>query len=543
MRAVVAVATAGLMAVSGATVATTAGSGAALAADAAPGAVSIAFGACQDEALIGAGAECGFLSVPLDWSKPKGEKIKVAVSRVKATEKRQGVMLVNPGGPGGSGLVFPAILPQAVPNNVGLQYDWIGFDPRGVGASQPAVSCIPDYAAGPRPAYIPESRTSRSPNELEWLARTKRFAKACADNNGPIIEHMRTIDTIKDMDALRVALGEKQINFFGFSYGTFLGQTYATRYPDKIRRLVLSGSVEPTYGGYGDGGKAQTEAFQVVLDEFFTWIANRNATYAAGATQAEVKATYNDMITELTKAPVGTVGSSELADVFITGAYSENLWVPIAAAFADAVAGDFAFLERVNTILNDPTNDNAYAAFNTTLCSDGKFPRSYSKVRNDGFELAKTAPTSTWGSFWFSQPCTFWPVPAGSTPEVDGSKVKIPILMVQQTLDGATPYAGALAVRKEFPTAVLLAEVGATTHSSVFDGNACIDDTIAAYLLDGSLPTRVSGEASDKECDRIPFPEPSIVDRGLPQGLLGSFVGAPEPLESLLNGIPVSWRR
>ncbi|MGQ0623368.1 MAG: alpha/beta hydrolase [Sporichthyaceae bacterium] len=542
MRNVVAVATAGLKAVSGVTVAATTG-GAALAAEAAPGAVSIDFGPCTDETLSGVGAECGFLSVPLDWSKPRGEQIKVAVSRVKATEKRQGVMLVNPGGPGGSGLVFPAILPQAVPNNVGRQYDWIGFDPRGVGASSPRVSCIPDYAAGPRPAYTPKSIGVRAPNELAWLARTKRFAKACADNNGPIIEHMRTIDTIKDMDALRVALGEKQINFFGFSYGTFLGQTYATRYPDKIRRLVLSGSVEPTYGGYGDGGRSQTEAFQIVLDEFFTWIADRNATYMTGATQSEVKATYADLIEALTKEPVGAIGPSELADVFLTGAYSENLWVPIAAAFADAVAGDFAFLDRVNTILNDPTDDNSYAAFNTTLCSDGKFPRSYDKVRNDAFDLAKTAPTSTWGSFWFSAPCTFWPVPAGSTPAVQGSKVKIPILMVQQTLDGATPYSGALAVRKEFPTAVLLAEVGATTHSSVFDGNACIDNVIADYLLDGSLPQRKAGQVSDFECDRKPFPEPSVVERSLPQGLLGSFIGAPEPFESLLNGIPVMWRR
>lgn len=495
--------------------------------------------ACTAEPLASANAECGFLDVPLNWAKPAGEKIQVAVSRVKATAaKSQGPMLINPGGPGGSGLAFSAYLAQILPPEVSSQYDLIGFDPRGVGSSKPAISCIKTYAAGPRPAYTPTLAT-KAPNELAWIQRTKDYAKACADNNGPILDNVKTMDTIRDMDALRAALGAEQINFFGFSYGTFLGQTYATRYPDRVRRMVLAGMVEPTYGGYGDGGKAQTEAFQVVLNEYFDWIAGRDATYGLGSTGAEVLATYNTMIAALTKAPVGTIGPSELADVFLTSAYSEQIWVPVAAAFADANEGNFDFLTRVNEILNDPTNDNGYAAFNATLCTDGKFPRNYERIRKDAFNLAKTAPTSVWGSFWFSAPCTYWPAKAGTTPPIDGSKVSTPFLLVQQTLDGATPYAGALAVRSEFPTSAMIAEVGATTHAAVYAGNTCVDAVITRYLLDGTLPARASGNVPDVSCARSPFPEPSVVNRSLEQGRLGDFIGLPPELAALVNMIPL----
>jgi pimeloyl-ACP methyl ester carboxylesterase len=527
-----------------ATVAVTAYNPTASASDSAgtkPAADTIAWSACTDESLSAAKAECGFLTVPLDWSKPAGAKIKVAVSRVAHTAAQsQGVMLINPGGPGGSGLGFSAYMASVLPKEVSSQYDLIGFDPRGVGASQPAVSCIKTYAAGPRPAYTPASATTKAPNELAWIQRTTDYAKACKSNNGPILQHMPTTDTLQDMDALRVALGQEQINYFGFSYGTFLGQTYATRYPTHVRRMVLAGNVDPkNYGGYADAGKAQTDAFQVVLGIWFDWIAKHDAQYGLGKTQAEVLNTYHQMIDKLTAAPVGTIGPSELADVFFTGAYSEELWVPITAAVADAHEGSFDFLTSVYNILNDPTNDNSYAAFNATLCTDGKFPRSYDKVRADAYKLAKTAPDVVWQSYWFSQPCTFWPVKAGVTAPVDGSKFKTPFLLVQQTKDGATPYAGGLSLRKEFPTSAMVAEEGATTHASVYAGNACVDDVITAYLLNGTLPTRVAGDKPDVTCQRIAFPEPSVVNRGLPVGQLGSFVGAPDPFDKVLNEIPL----
>lgn len=502
---------------------------------------SISWSACTDSSLAAAKAECGFVTVPLDYAKPAGEKIRIAVSRVKHTAAQsQGVMLINPGGPGGSGLGFSAYLAQVMPPEVSSQYDLIGFDPRGVGASQPAVSCIKNFAAGPRPAYTPASATTKAPNELAWIKRMHDYVAACKANNGPILQHMHTTDTVQDIDSLRVALGQQQINWFGFSYGTFLGQTYATRYPSHVRRMVLAGNVDPhNYGGYADGGKAQTDAFQVVLGIWFDWIAKHDNVYHLGATGDEVLKTYRGMIANLTAAPVGTIGPSELADVFFTGAYSEQLWVPITAAVADAHEGNFDFLTQVYNVLNDPTNDNSYAAFNSTLCTDGKFPRNYDKVRADAYKLAKTAPDVVWQSYWFSGPCTFWPVKAGVTAPVDGSKFKVPFLLVQQTKDGATPFEGGLSVRKEFPSSVMVAEEGATTHAAVYAGNKCVDDVINAYLLNGTLPSRAGGGNPDVTCQRVAFPEPSLVNRGLPVGQLGSFVGAPDPFDKVLNMIPL----
>ncbi len=162
-RQVVAITAAGALGVTG--LALTAGVSSAADAAAAADTSKIAWSACSDTILVSAGAQCGFVEVPMNWSKPSGAKISIAVSRLKAkvpAAQRQGVMLMNPGGPGGSGLVWPAILQGAVPKKVGLKYDWIGFDPRGVGSSQPALSCDPDYFDNPRPAYTPTNRR-RSP--------------------------------------------------------------------------------------------------------------------------------------------------------------------------------------------------------------------------------------------------------------------------------------------------------------------------------------------------------------------------------------------
>lgn len=207
----------------------------------------IDWGPCTDAALAGQ-AECGYLSVPLDYQHPNGATIKLAVSRVKHTvpeSQYQGVMLVNPGGPGGSGLDL-ATLGAAVPNNAGDAYDWIGFDPRGVGASKPALSCIPDYFHGDRPPYTPTT-----PGLLQtWLARSKAYAQACGRNGGALLAHMKTTDSARDMDRIRAALGASKINYYGFSYGTYLGQVYTTLFPDRVRRMVLDSNVDPRHVWY-----------------------------------------------------------------------------------------------------------------------------------------------------------------------------------------------------------------------------------------------------------------------------------------------------
>ncbi len=534
-----------MLAVSGLTAAGTVASPAARAdADAgtARPAAAISWGACESASLTGVGAECGFVPVPLDWAKPNGQKISIAVSRLRATEARQGVMLINPGGPGGSGLDFPALYPQKVPDNIGLQYDWIGFDPRGVGSSKPAISCDPSYFNGPRPQYEPTDLTKITGSEAVWLERTKKYSKACADQNGAILQHMRSIDTVRDMDAIRVALGEQQINYYGISYGTFLGQAYATKYPGQVRRMILDSNVAPDYPGYGDAGRGQIEGFEYTSKQFFSWIAAHHTSYNLGATPEAVTEAYYAQLESLRKAPVGKIGSAEWQDVFLVAGYAESLWPTLADGWALWSTGDRSRMEFLYEVLASVGNDNSFAAFNATLCTDGPWPRAYTKVRNDAIALAEEFRFGTWGSYWFSGPCTFWSVKPKAPLAIDGAKIAVPILLLNATQDAPTPFANALKVRSEFPTSVLVADVGGMTHGVGLNGNACVTKYVADYLRDGTLPARASGSGADVECARKPLPEPSLLFRGQEAGaFLDGFM--PEPFNSVITRIPVTHRR
>ncbi|MGQ0845234.1 MAG: alpha/beta hydrolase [Sporichthyaceae bacterium] len=468
----------------------------------------IAWGECESASLAGLGAQCGFLTVPLDHAKPNGKKIKIAVSRAKAdvpAAKRQGVMLVNPGGPGGSGLGM-AGLRDVLPQDSGKAYDWIGFDPRGVGKSEPAIACDENYANGPRPNYDPSSQSEElTAEEKAWLARSKKYAAACGKKYGEVLNHLKTIDTVQDMDLLRQALGEKQINYYGFSYGTYLGQVYATKYPQNVRRMVLDGNVNPGDVWY-DAQIAQDKAFEKTAAQFFAWVARNDRTYALGTTAKAVRAQYVKALEALRKKPRGETGASEWTDNFTRAMYAEFLWPDTADTFATFVHKK-DITAATNAYRGSREGDNGFAVYNAVQCTDTQWPTSSKKQwRPDGFKTAATAPFLTWANVWYNTACLYWPAKAGTPVQVNGALAP-GILLINSTLDAATPFASALEVRKRFPKAVLIAEKGATSHSNSLGGNGCIQDRIAAYLLDGTLPARQSGGGADVTCKRTPYPQ------------------------------------
>ena len=197
----------------------------------------------------GARAQCALLPVPLDYSNPAGPKIKIAISRIRHTSANfQGVLLTNPGGPGGSGLDFNVFLIQALQHEglgaAASGYDWIGFDPRGVGSSVPALGCDPNYLSPDRGSYTPTTHAILR----YWKARTADYAADCATRSAAqtaLLGHITTADVARDMDSIRRALGQQQISYYGFSYGTYLGEVYATLFPGHVRRLILDSSVDP----------------------------------------------------------------------------------------------------------------------------------------------------------------------------------------------------------------------------------------------------------------------------------------------------------
>ncbi|WP_226363453.1 alpha/beta fold hydrolase [Pseudonocardia abyssalis] len=465
----------------------------------------VVWGPCTASALVSAGAECGFVEVPLDHDDPMGTTIRLAVSRVvHTTPESQGVMLVNPGGPGGSGLTL-ALLGGAVPNGAGASYDWIGFDPRGVGSSEPALSCIPDYAGFNRPDYQPEAGT-----EQAWLDLSTSYADACAADGGELLDHLKSIDTVRDMDLIRAALGQEQINYYGFSYGTYLGQVYSTLYPDRVRRIVMDGVVDVRNIWY-EANLNQDVAFERNIGAFFDWIAKYDSVYELGATGDEVEALYYTVQDQLRAAPAEGIGPSEWNDLFLSAGYNVLAYPGIAQAFSAYVNnGDVSAI--VDAYGFDPAapDDNGYAIYLAVQCTDLEWPQDYDQVRADNERVDAEAPFETWANAWFNGPCSFWPAKAGTPVEVDGSGVDSALLL-SETFDGATPFDGALNARELFPNAVLVEGVGGYTHSASLSGVACTDTIVADYLATGALPERKpESDVSDVQCDPLPQPDPTV---------------------------------
>ena len=469
----------------------------------------IDWGRCDSKTLRQAKARCGMLTVPLDYAKPKGRKIKLAVSRIAHTtpdRKAQGPMLVNPGGPGGSGLIY-SIMQSWVPDKGGAPYDWIGFDPRGVGDSTPTISCDGDVLApGTRPAYVPESQADID----DWLERSAAYAQACADNNGKILRHDDTRTWIKDMESLRKALREKKISFYGFSYGTYLGSAYATAYPKRVHRMVFDGVVQPSRVWYG-GNLDQEVQFDENVDVFFDWVAENDAAYGLGTDGDAVRAVYYDVLQQLTDDPLPEFGAADWNDVFVGAGYYVYGWDELAHVLAAAADGD---LGPARAYYGDPTGpgaDASWAAYLATECTDAPWPSDWSVWQEDAEQMHASAPFLAWNNTWFNAPCLTWPAPAGKPMKISGSKAP-PILLVAETNDAATPFAGALEVRSLFPRSVLIEGVGGTTHSGSLSGVGCTDTKIARYLKTGRLPARQAGDRSDVRC--APVPPPSATPSG-----------------------------
>jgi pimeloyl-ACP methyl ester carboxylesterase len=490
-------------------------------------AAGIAWGACSDPVLVQAHAQCGFVSVPVSYSDPHGQQIKIAVSRIRHTASSrdyQGVILSNPGGPGGSGLNLNAFLRSALTSEgygaAAAGYDWIGFDPRGVGSSKPAISCIPNYFRPDRPSYIP--RTRRLLNH--WLSASQSYAQAC-DGVSPLqsalLRNMTTRDVAMDMDAIRQALGQKQITYYGFSYGTDIGQVYATLFPSHVRRLIMDSNVNLLRNGYHDFNLDQDGPFNRNENIWFGWIAKYDEVYHLGSTEGAVQKLFYATEAQLAAHPAGgKVGPDEWTDLFIEPGYNQGTWVQWAQAFADWVHKHNSAAARTLISLyqaaDGPGNDNGFAVYLSVLCTDSHWPLNWSVWNRDVSAIYRQAPFEAWGNAWFNAPCIFWPAPSSRPVQVDGSGIKN-ALLIDETLDAATPFAGSLVVRRLFPHSVLLAEPGGTSHANSLSGNKCVDGTIAAYLQTGALPPRKPDAEWDKTCAPLPRPVPPAAG-GFPQG-------------------------
>ena len=417
-------------------------------------------------------------------------------------------MLTNPGGPGGSGLIL-SILGAFVPKNAGSAFDWIGFDPRGVGASTPSLHCQSNYFKGDRPPYRPTT----SAILYQWLNRSQRYASECAAlPHSELFNHVRTVDSVNDMESMRKALGQSKINYYGFSYGTYLGEVYATLHPDRVRRFVFDGVIDPQRVFY-KSNLDQDRAFNTTFTIYFRWLAKYASVYHVGNTTDEVRQRYLQAIKDLDKqAAGGVLGGDELTDVFTSAGYYVFGWEDIAQAWSAYVnhrdaTGLINLYQGANP--TTPGGDNGFAMYLGTQCTDAQWPTNILKVLDDNQRYDAHYPYLTWSNGWFNGPCNYWHFKAGTPVTVDGSHVHGHILMINETFDAATPFSGALVARSLFPTASMIEGYHGSTHAGSLSGVGCTDNTIAKYLTTGQVPTRQPGTTSDKLCPPVPQPDPT----------------------------------
>jgi pimeloyl-ACP methyl ester carboxylesterase len=473
---------------------------------------SLQWSGCSIGGVPGTTLKCANLQVPLNYRDPSGRKITLALSEVPATapaSQQLGDLLVNPGGPGASGRSLAASVASGLSPKVAASYNIIGFDPRGVGASVPALHCEPNFFSGVRANYIPASASA----EQALTERAKAYAAGCEQRFGWLLPYMTTKDVAQDVDSIRSALGQPKISYFAFSYGTYIGEVYATMFPSRVKRMVLDSTVDPQGVWYTDNID-QDYAFQNRQEAFFGWVAQYDDAYHLGTTAAQVQKAYYTARNKLLAHPISgssgpEIGADELDDTFLLGGYDDSLWPGLAQALSAYLRQGSASALVSQYQENGVQNENEYAVYNAVQCSDVNWPRNWAKWNSDTRKVYATAPFQAWDNAWYNAACAYWPVKGAAAPMKIGASGLPGILMLQGTLDAATPYAGAQVAHKDLPTAKMVVVQGGGNHGQSLESppDTCVENYLNNYLASGTLPTGTG--AVDATCAPTAPPTPA----------------------------------
>ena len=459
---------------------------------------SVQWGACPAD-VTKPGLQCGTIEVPLDYRQPDGRKIEVAISRLASQNpaKRRGVLLVNQGGPGETGLQWPADLRDGptgdakLPQSVLDSYDIIGFDPRGVGHSTP-VTCNLTQEQQERGNIPPYARNAA--DVVKQSGAAKAIAQQCATSSSAwMLPYVTTANTARDMDQIREALGEPKISYDGYSYGTYLGAVYTTMFPARSDRIILDSSLGPGGLDY-DAMRLWGPGFQQRFPDFAKYAAAQPG-HKLGSTPAQVTAKFNELASRYDQHPVPGLDGAAFRLVsfsllynnkafdrmvnFLVGVDPSQPPAPPSPSSAPAAAGDAPAAG----------NDNIISSFFYVTCGDSSWPASL-----PGYQLNVAVDRALYPMFGAAGSnvgaCAYWP----SKPVEP--KVRITaqgpsnVLMMQNLRDPATPLAGALETRAAFGDRARMVTVDAGGHGVYLVGqaNTCASDTVTGYLVNGQLP-------------------------------------------------------
>jgi len=449
------------------------------------------------------GFQCARLLVPLDYGRPDGRRFSLPVIKLPASQesRRIGALVINPGGPGGSGVQYALGARGEFPAVVLARFDIVGFDPRGVGGSEPALNCM----TGPQldKYFATDDAPANAAQLADVIAASKLYAARCEQNSAALLPYVGTQNAARDMDVLRAALGEPRLSYLGKSYGTFLGAWYAQLFPGRVRALVLDGAVDPGTPSLQDD-MTQAEGFQIAFRSFAAWclasagcpLGSGGSGGSAGSVDAAVTKV-DSLVARASTVPLANrLGDGQVADgaMLLTGVaaalYSKSSWPDLKTGLTSAFAGDGTVLVELANLLTERNPNGIYTnladADTSISCLDRPWPRSLAAWQRAASAASRAAPLFGAPIVWGSLTCAYWPVPSYPLPRIRAADAR-PVLVVGTLRDPATPYRWARALAGDLSSGVLLGWNG-DGHTAYGEGSACVDTIVNDYLISLSVP-------------------------------------------------------
>lgn len=475
------------------------------------------WGSCADLATSeetkfyrSASLQCAELTVPLSYDDPAGQTITLKVLRKPATDQanRIGSVVINPGGPGGSGVEFAGAYGAfGLATPVNGRFDYVGFDPRGVGSSAPEIRCQTD---GDRDADRATVLRTRTPEEGQAAdAAAERIAQGCATLSGPpdgidgaaFLASVGTRNVAKDLDVLRAALGDRGLTYIGYSYGTAIGTEYARQFPENVRAMILDGAVDPNEDPVSSQ-VTQAAGFQQAFEDFAAWCAAPEQTTEGpcplGPDPTQATAVFQQLVRPLLDRPLPLSDGRVLAfGDAVTGTfsalYAESAWTQLFDALTALTAGDGdALMTQADLYLGRDASghySNLQDAYLAITCIDGSQSVDPALAQQLAEKIAAAAPFKDSGDppAAVATPCSFWAAPPAVPEPIDGVAGLPTVLVISTTHDPATPYEAG--VKLADALGARLVTVDGTNHTAYLSvGNQCIDRIGTDYLINLTLP-------------------------------------------------------
>ena len=438
------------------------------------------------------GNDCAELEVPLDYAEPDGETITLEVLRVRARDKdrRVGSLVVNPGGPGVSGIDYATNAAAYFGPELQRAFDIVGFDPRGVGRSTP-LDCLSDSQLDVLVAADPDPDTAAEVARSDRLVR--RLGEGCLDRSGALAEHMSTAEAARDIDVLRAALGDSKLSYFGASYGTFLGATYADLFPDRVGRMVLDGALDPSLSSLRLN-LVQAKGFETALRAYVGRCVDRGGCFLGGSVDVGTQR-IRQLLEQVDRQPMDANGRRLAEGNAVLGIwaplYSESFWDVLDSALRSAFGGDGApLLALSDAYVHRGAGgylNNSLEALYAVNCLDHDDALPSSEVERHLRRFDKASPTFGRVFAYGLSGCVQWPVHTGRVPEEIAAEGAAPIMVVGTTRDPATPLEWAEALADQLESGVLVRRDG-DGHTGYLAGNDCVDSAVESYLVSGKVP-------------------------------------------------------